>query len=90
MAKCLLISGEKNLPVTVEKGEGLENQPGFSCDLSLSASSESAHVALDPHLTPKALGALRPFPSLELSENIKKTWVWKTWIWKTDFPFCSC
>lgn len=75
MAKCLLISGEKNLPVTVEKGEGLENQPGFSCDQSLSASSESAHVALDPHLTPKALGALRPFPSLELSENIKKTWI---------------
>lgn len=71
--------------MTVEKGADVENQPGFSCDLSLSANSESANVSLDPHLTPKILGALRPFSSLGLSENIKKTW-----IWKTDFPFCSC
>lgn len=43
------------------KGEDLENQPGFSCGLSLSTkSARFAHVSLDPHLTTKALGALRP------------------------------
>lgn len=80
-----------NLPVTVEKTEDLENQPGFKGNLSLSANGvTSAHMSLDPHLTPKALGGLRPFPSSGLSENIMKTWIWKTWICKTDFPFCSC
>lgn len=82
--------------MTVEKGEDLENQPGFNGNLSLSASGvTTAHTSLDPHLTAKALGGLRPFPSSGLSENVTKTWIWetwiwKTWIWKTDFPFCSC
>ena len=35
MAKCLLISDDKNLAVTVEKKEDLENQPNFNCKLIL-------------------------------------------------------
>lgn len=74
--------------MTVEKGEDLENQPDFSPGAN---SVTPALVSLDPHPTPKALGALRPFPSSGVSENSKKTWIWKnwiwkTWIWKTDFP----
>lgn len=42
--------------MTVGKGGGLENQPGFSCDLSLGANSvTSAHVSLGPS-HPKGFG----------------------------------
>lgn len=54
-----------NLPVTVEKAEDLGNQPGFKGNLSLSANGvTSAHMSLDPHLTPKGFGWSQAIPFL--------------------------